>query len=214
MTLTELVAELRKLRAKDLSDGWKPDGHGLIRLDERGLPDAHSSFCFSVGVLLCNGYLGGAFQYEYFNDLRPALIGADATHAAIKVVHFLHTKGFKVCGFDLGVDCIERVALALETIEKQVASPGQGDVRKAANQLQEAAVASNPPPKTPPLRGKAKTIAEYIQKWPGKLGDVIAADCGVTPSHFRRIFSQKLRLYGFQNAGDGEGYFPPDDKSA
>ncbi|MGD0767450.1 MAG: hypothetical protein ABSB42_04420 [Tepidisphaeraceae bacterium] len=60
-----------------------------------------------------------------------------------------------------------------------------------------------------PLRGTAKKIAQYIIKYPGKLGDIIALDCGVTPEHFRRVFREKLRPAGFTNYGDGEGYFPP-----
>jgi hypothetical protein len=61
----------------------------------------------------------------------------------------------------------------------------------------------------PPLRGKAKEIADYIDKRPGKLGQCIADDCHVHSGHFRRVYLEKLRPRGYSNARDGEGYFPP-----
>jgi hypothetical protein len=63
-----------------------------------------------------------------------------------------------------------------------------------------------------PLRGKAKTVADYITTHPGKLGNLIAEECGVNFEYFRKMFGQKLRPRGFTNAQDGEGYFPPAQK--
>jgi|SRR5579872_748426 len=68
---------------------------------------------------------------------------------------------------------------------------------------------SPPPKKQRPLGGKARKIAEYITKHPGKIGDVIAEDCGISNGHFHRLFREKLRPAGFINRHDGEGYFPP-----
>jgi hypothetical protein len=64
-----------------------------------------------------------------------------------------------------------------------------------------------------PLRGRAKQIADYIRRNPGKPGELIAHDCKVSYDHFRRVYRRKLKSLGFNNARDGTGYFAPDDRA-
>lgn len=61
----------------------------------------------------------------------------------------------------------------------------------------------------PKLNDTDRRIIECIKNDPGQAGKQIAEVVSVTPEHFRRIYSQKLKHYGFTNSGNGDGYFPP-----
>ena len=58
-----------------------------------------------------------------------------------------------------------------------------------------------------PLRDAAAKAAQYIRKYPGKTGEVIAEDIGTSPSNFFHNIAPKLKAHGFISSGDG--YYPP-----
>jgi len=58
----------------------------------------------------------------------------------------------------------------------------------------------------PPLQGRDKKVADYIQRLPGRTSDTIGADNNMRDDVVRRLFKNKLRPRGFYEDG---GYFPP-----
>jgi hypothetical protein len=121
MVLSQLASKLRKLRDDEIAQGAKAGCAPVVGMELHGGSDTFYPLSFSVGGVLLDANRCGAFEDEYFNDLRPALIGAESREAAHRVIHFLTNKGFEVSGGEPNADSIERLAIAFEEIQRSIA---------------------------------------------------------------------------------------------
>jgi hypothetical protein len=98
-------------------------------------------------------------------------------------------------------------ALAVAELHDELISVSK-QVRRAmtGNQRQEPAAPDPTRPVAKHLTGNAKKAADYIRKYPGKPGEVIAEDIGMSFGGFRSRVVPKLAAHGFYNA---DGYHPP-----
>lgn len=115
MTLQDLAIRLRALTAK------YPTIDCLIEYDA-GSNRVNLAGCAAVGELFIRAYRAGAFNDQYFADLRPALIAptsvgdGDETAVASIVMGWLRNRGHPVDGTDASASPFNRLARVFEGI--------------------------------------------------------------------------------------------------
>lgn len=62
----------------------------------------------------------------------------------------------------------------------------------------------------PRLNTTAQRAADFIDANPGSGGKQIADEIGITFEHFRKAIVPRLKIHGYTNPRNGDGYFPPN----
>ncbi len=136
---------------------------------------------------------------------RLRSIGVSRAKAGIAYGVLCH----EIC--DISDNDRERIEQALSDVEADLASRFTDTTPTLPESVDHGGKDGEPPPANsgPKLNETDRKVRDCIMDNPGLTGKQVAARVSISPEHFRRIYSQKLKQYGFTHPGNGDGYFPP-----